>query len=513
MCLAVQKTADRESAVTAGSGFFWVFFFYGLTFFSMGLAILLEIGRGSDSHLRNALRPLAAFGLLHGLHEWLEMFGALGNLPLQDAAPLAWPAVRLGLLAFSFLSLTAFGAAVLSQRSWWRRLSLLFPLVQAGIWGVGVLVLRGHYPAGEVLLSAGEAWTRYVLGVLSGLVASVGLVMQQRTFRRAGLVQFGRDSLWAAVGFGWYGLIGQLFVGRSPLPPSTVINDELFLALSGIPIQLVRAGAGLVAAVFVMRFLRAFEVEVQQQIEELRAARLEEAERREQLRGELLRRVVAAQEAERKRVARELHDDTGQALTAIGLGLRGVGRSIDADSSKAKGHLLELELLVEQALEELQRMIGDLRPSHLDDLGLPAALRWYAKEIEDRADLPVDVKVLGEPRSLDPPVSTALFRIAQEALINVLKHAAASRVEVTLFFAAKAVSLEVKDDGRGFDRRAVAGAGGTAWGLVGMEERATLLGGEMELESQPGEGTCVRVSIPYREEREGEHADETALGG
>lgn len=492
----------------------WIFFLYGLTFFSMGLAILLEVGRGEESQLQHALRPLAAFGLLHGIHEWLVMFGSVGRLPLQAADPLVWPALQLGLLAFSFLSLSAFGAALLSQRPWWQRVSLLVPLVQAVAWGVGAMVLRGQYPPGEVLLAAGEAWTRYVLGVVSALIASAGLIVQQRTFRRAGLVQFGRDSLWAAVGFGWYGLVGQLFVRRSPLAPSSVLNDELFLSLFGLPIQVVRAAAGLVAAFFVMRFLRAFEVEVQQQLDELRAARLQEAERREQLRGELLKRVVAAQEAERTRVARELHDDTGQALTAIGLGLRGVERKIQENSGAAGQNLDQLKSLVERALEDLQRTIADLRPSHLDDLGLPAALRWYAKEIEERSDLPVEVRVLGEPSALDPPVSTALFRIAQEALINVLKHAAASQVEVTLFFAEKAVSLEVKDDGRGFDVSDIRGAERTAWGLLGIEERASLLGGELELESEPGEGTTVRVSIPYgAQQQEEEHADETALGG
>lgn len=479
----------------------------------MGLSILLEVSRGGESQLQHALRPLAAFGLLHGMHEWLEMFGSVGRLPLQTADPLAWPAIRLGLLAFSFLSLTAFGAALLSQRPWWQRVSLLVPVVQALVWGIGVFVLRGRYPPGEVLLGAGEAWTRYVLGVVSGLIASAGLITQQRTFRRAGLVQFGRDSLWAAVGFGWYGLVGQLFVQRSPLAPSTVLNDELFIRLFGVPIQVVRAGAGLVAAVFVMRFLRAFEVEIRQQLEELRAARLQEAERREQLRGELLKRVVAAQEAERTRVARELHDDTGQALTAIGLGLRGVERKIQENSSLAEGDLNQLKGVVGRALEDLQRTIADLRPSHLDDLGLPAALRWYGKEIEERSALPVEVKILGEPSLLRSPVSTALFRIGQEALINVLKHAAASKVEVTLFFAERAVSLEVKDDGRGFDVSEIKGAERTAWGLLGIEERANLLGGEIELESAPGEGTTVRVSIPYQVGREGEHADETALGG
>ena len=249
-----------------------------------------------------------------------------------------------------------------------------------------------------------------------------------------------------------------------------------------------------------MRFLRSFEVEVQEQLEELRVARLEEAERRQELRGELLRRVVSAQEAERQRVARELHDDTGQSLTAIGLGLRAVARSIQQDPERAKHNLDRLEGLVDRSLEELQRMISDLRPSHLDDLGLPAALRWWGQEVESRSGLPVFFELEGEARPLAPAVSTALFRVAQEALNNVMKHAQAERAGLRLQYGEWAVQLVVTDDGRGFDPGKLAGLHRTAWGLLGMRERAELLGGQLELDTGPGEGVTIQVSIPYQKE-------------
>jgi signal transduction histidine kinase len=502
------------SAVMQSPGYLWVYFVYGLAFFSMGLAILLEISHGSETHLRTALRPLAAFGLLHGLHEWLEMFSAMGHLPMQRELGLLWDGIRLGLLAFSFLSLTAFGAALLSQKPWWRRASLLLPLTQAAIWGVGVLVLRSKFAPGATLLGAGEAWTRYLLGVPSALIASGGLIMQQRAFRQAGMVKFGQDSLWAAVGFAWYGAVGQVFVRASALAPSNVINDAAFLRVVGVPIQFVRAGAAVVASVFVMRFLRAFEVEVQRQLQELRTARLREAERRQALRGELLRRVVSAQEAERKRVARELHDDTGQALTAIGLGLRAVSRALQQNSSKAVDNLGQLESLVDRSLDDLQRLIADLRPSHLDDLGLPAALRWYGNELEDRTDLEIEFNLEGEPRPIEPPMNTALFRVAQEALTNVIKHADASKVVLHLTYLPQAVSLQVTDDGRGFDMSSLAAKGRTSWGLLGMEERASLLGGDLAMESSIGKGTCIRVTIPNQSSaKEGSDGNEAATGG
>jgi two-component system sensor histidine kinase UhpB len=254
--------------------------------------------------------------------------------------------------------------------------------------------------------------------------------------------------------------------------------------------------------VFVIRFLRAFEVETQRHIAELQAARLQEAERREALRGELLRRVVAAQETERQRVARDLHDATGQSLTALGLGLRGVATSLQADSAgaPAAGKLRQLESLVNNALDELRRLIADLRPSHLDDLGLPAALRWYAKELQQRTGLEVRVETEGEPRATTPPVRIALFRVAQEALTNVVKHSGATQAQICLNFGEAGVRLQVSDNGHGFDARQgqpTTAAARPAWGLLGMQERAELLGGQFAIESQPGKGTRVSVTLPY----------------
>jgi signal transduction histidine kinase len=474
-----------------------VFFLYGLAFFSMGLAILLEGGRASDVRLRHALRPLAAFGFLHGFNEWLEMFSIMGHLPAQDPAWVAWQAFRLAILAFSFLSLAAFGSSLMAPDDRMRRLSLLVPLILAALWGFGLMVIRGRAGPGDDLLVVADVWTRYSLAVPSSLLAAAGLVAQQRRFRQAGLAQFGRDCLWAAVAFGWYGLVGQIFTQPSALPPSNVVHQELFLDLFGFPVQILRGAAAIVASVFVIRFLRAFEVEQSRQIAELQAQRLREAERREALRGELYRRVVGAQEAERQRVARELHDETGQSLTAIGMGMRSVGASLTSDPEKAQQRLRELEGLVDRSLNELQRLIGDLRPSHLDDLGLPAALRWYAGEVQGRTSLKISVEVFGEPRPLPSAVNTAIFRIAQEALTNVVRHAEAGSVRVRIRFADEGLNLQVSDDGRGFDPRPIGDRERPAWGLLGIEERATLLGGTASIRSHPGEGTQVEVAVPY----------------
>ena len=481
------------------STFALIYFLYGLAFFSMGLVVWLERGRGSDKRLRHALRPLAAFGVIHATHEWMEMFQIMGMLPGQETAKLLWNGLLLALLSFSFLSLAAFGASLLSPNNRIRRISLLLPLAMAGVWVFGLLIMRSRFPIGDDLMIVADVWTRYVLGIPAALVASIGLIFQQRAFRRAGMTRFGRDSLWAAVAFAWYGILGQAFTRESALPPSNVINQALFFDVFGFPVQLMRAAAAVAAAIFVVRFLRSFEVERRAQIAELQAARIREAEKREAMRGELLGRVVAAQEAERQRIARELHDETGQALTAAGLGLRGIATSLDQDPSRAASNLKQLEKMVSEALNELQRLIADLRPSHLDDLGLAATLRWWAEEVESRGSLKVDVKVSGEGQKLTPPVRLALFRVTQEALTNSIKHSLATQAHVELTYQDNVVSVLIADNGRGFDiNKVMSDKVYRSWGLMGMQERASLLGGQVRVDSRPEAGTVVMITIPYQ---------------
>jgi signal transduction histidine kinase len=181
---------------------------------------------------------------------------------------------------------------------------------------------------------------------------------------------------------------------------------------------------------------------------------------------------------------------------------------------KAAGNLNQLERLVAHSLNELQRLISDLRPSHLDDLGLASALRWYAGEVETRVPLNINVKIEGEDKDLPAPVKTGLFRIAQEALTNVVKHANADNVEVSLIFETDGVQLDVIDDGCGFNPQMLSmDLSRPSWGLAGMEERAALLNGQFQLESVEGEGTRIRVIVPYQELPEEYDDDSPNAGG
>ncbi|HLE91887.1 MAG TPA: sensor histidine kinase [Anaerolineales bacterium] len=474
-----------------------IYFIYGLAFFSMGLLVAIEGGRASDVRLRRALPPLAGFGLVHAAHEWMEMYVLMGHPITNLELSIMW-ATQLATLAFSFISLAAFGSFLLADAEITRRLLLLIPLGLQAVWVFGLYNFSGQY-TGETLWNVADVWTRYTLAMPASLLTAIGLVVQQRAFRRSGLIRFGRDALWAAITFGWYGLFGQLFTRSTPLFPSTVLNQELFINLFGFPIQLFRAAMAVAAAVFVIRFLRAFQVETDRKIAQLQTAQLEESQQRETLRGELFRRVVSAQEAERQRIARDLHDETGQALTAIGMGLRGFSGRLSTRNKDGIRTLHQLETLTADSLKELERLISDLRPSHLDDLGLSAALRWYAGRVQEHASISIRVDITGEETDLDDAVKITIFRIIQESLNNVIKHAQASHVNIRLCFEERNVRIHVWDNGVGFDldQAQQKSTSRPTLGLAGMEERAALLGGNVSIQSRPGYGTQVEALIPY----------------
>ncbi len=218
---------------------------------------------------------------------------------------------------------------------------------------------------------------------------------------------------------------------------------------------------------------------------------------REQARGELLRKVITAQEDERKRVARELHDETTQALAVL---LMRVDQAAEAVRAGRPPALDELRTLANRALADVHRLILDLRPSVLDDLGLASAVQWYADRALGSRGVAVRCECVELPE-LTPELETALFRICQEALSNVARHAQASHVLIEVRVEGPLLCIDVEDDGVGFDQAAVARREGRPhWGLLGIQERAGLLGGHARFDSTPGAGTRVEVRIPLSEE-------------
>lgn len=231
-------------------------------------------------------------------------------------------------------------------------------------------------------------------------------------------------------------------------------------------------------------------------------------------RAALLEKTITAQEDERKRIARELHDQTSQDLAALMLSLDTCALGLARGEPRVEQHLQTAKSIADTMLANTRRLINDLRPPLLDDLGLAAAIAWYAETRLQPLGIALELRCDQMEARLPPALETALFRVAQEALTNVVRHADASSVYVMLGVDDHAVSLAVRDDGRGFQQPAVTATGGESegLGLLGMRERVTILGGEMCVDSEPGQGTTVTVTIPVSPQEKRHAYDPPAVG-
>jgi PAS domain S-box-containing protein len=224
------------------------------------------------------------------------------------------------------------------------------------------------------------------------------------------------------------------------------------------------------------------------------------AERERDLRS-LSARLISAQEAERLRISQELHDEMGQALTAMRINLAAIQEELLPECTPTVGErLAEASWLADHALEQMRELAHELRPSMLDDLGLVPALHWYVNRFSKRLEVVVEFEAIGLEERLPAEVETALYRVVQEALTNVARHAQARTVWMRLERTDSGVVASIEDDGQGFDvreagRRASSEGGA---GLIGMRERVASVGGSLSIKSTPGKGTLLSIDIPAR---------------
>jgi len=207
--------------------------------------------------------------------------------------------------------------------------------------------------------------------------------------------------------------------------------------------------------------------------------------------------VLQAQEDERRRVARELHDGAAQTLANLVLRVEICERLMDTDPVRAKEELGRLKELLRASLRDIRQVIADLRPLVVDESGLFEALRRYVAEFQERTAMTVELQCTGQLGRLEPHVELAGYRLVQECLNNASKHSGAARVQVVVQRTDQELRAEVRDDGRGFDP-ALVERSGNQFGLQGMRERVHLLGGWLELDAAPGQGTAVRFGIPIK---------------
>ncbi len=232
---------------------------------------------------------------------------------------------------------------------------------------------------------------------------------------------------------------------------------------------------------------------IAQDITERKKAEEELNQSREQLRV-LLAHQQSVREEERTRISREIHDELGQSLTALKIDLSWLAKRLSKDQEVLVEKAIEMTRQIDLNIQTVKRISAELRPGLLDDLGLTAALEWQAEEFEQRQGIRCELRIRPDDITLDRDISTAIFRIFQETITNVVRHAKASRITVHLTKETRGVVLTVRDDGRGITRKQIASP--TSIGLIGMRERVNFLGGTLDISGTRHKGTIVKVSIP-----------------
>ena len=473
-----------------------MYFICGLAFFSMGLAMALESGRSPDVAEANFLKPLAVFGILNAMHQWLEIV-TLQGLWLEMGIPKSFMLLKLSFLAFSFAALTAFGVQAFRPKQ--RQVSASLYVSLGFLLFYIFAILINHilpWKTAPNCLKCADALARYLLALPGALLAAMALNNHARLNRTENPALSNSFCL-AAWGFAGYALT-QIFAHRAELYPASIINSELFQEHTGIPIQLVRT----LLALFTMgNLIRASHLAEKGRQRELLRAQQEKLEALQQVQTELLKRrgmrqkllrhIVLAQEEERSRISRELHDDTAQILTAASLNMAALKNALPEDP-KAITLLERSQELCQEMSQALYRMVHALRPAQLDDFGLVPALQHLTEEKWFSRKVKISFAVDGEQRRLDPVIETVLFRVAQEALTNILRHAGTDRGSLRLSFQGEQVVLTARDEGVGFTPETRK----NGFGLAGITERVELINGSVRIDSAPGQGTTITVVAP-----------------
>ena len=473
---------------------FLVFFIYGLAFFGMGITMALESGRLPALAGARVLRPLAAFGLIHGTHEWMESYlmqaEAYGN-PLPDWLP--W--LRIVFLYTSFISLFLYGYKMLLLVSPYNPGKRRFRYLVFSIYALLITIsfMSAYQKVPIPLIHLLDEGGRYLLAVPAAMLAALALRAQAREMRQNDRLRLSKSLVIASFGFAIY-MLTQLFVHPIDMFPARYINEEVFQAFTGFPIQLIRTITAILITYGLLRATQFMENERRKQLFAAQQSRLEALEQQEEIRRELLRHIVQAQEDERARIARELHDETSQVLSAFTLELATL-RELSKGRTRMKSTVDRLQHLSRQMSTGLYSLVHDLRPAQLDDLGLVPALRYLVDNDCCPKGIQVTFDTTGKPRRLDSLIETVLFRVAQEALSNIIRHAGTDEATVRLDYAPDTVTLGVLDTGRGFDPTEPLHPP-RGWGLEGMRERVESVGGQLSLYSAPGRGTTVEVVIP-----------------
>ncbi len=443
----------------------------GQAFFVLGISILLLTRRGIRLELAGELAPMAAFGFCEAAAAWASAWVHAAETP---PSWLTWS--RLGFFALGSALLLSFAVQIRlagdrrARRRW---------LAAAGfflLWALGLAVVASRGLSGEEVRLLGEVGARYGLALPGGVLGA--WMLRRETYRQTEphrLRLAKRSIRISALGLLAFALFSG-FVGPSaPFPLANVINDQLVLRATGVPIALLRALSGVALTLGVVRALGAILNEIEMWLESV----------------ERMQALVD----ERERIGRELHDGIIQSIYASGLILEGARQNIEENPDQAVGQLTHAIENLNETIRDIRRYIFDLR-GELPQDDLETGLRKMLKDFRVNTLLEIDLGVSGEATNrFDAERRQHIFQIAREALTNVARHAHARKVQIDLQYGANALQLSVSDDGVGLS--ALPSENGH--GLRNIRERARLLNGMLDIDTAPQEGLSLVLTVPYQQ--------------
>jgi signal transduction histidine kinase len=476
---------------------------YGQVFFVMGLAVALQSRHRSELPLARALPWLAGFGIIHGLMEWGYLFVPIQAGWLNQTMVEGLLLLQLAMKPISFALLLQFGIELLvsvSGQTAIARPLRVVPAVAVGLWALFTLAISrtlepGFQPdpgswlpsaqIGPALnavgapLAVGDVVARALIAVPASVVAALGL---RRTARALGPMAGQRVELALAVAAGAflvYAVLAGLVPMPAPFPPASILNGRSVLETVGVPIEVFRTMTGLAIALAVIWSLQLFEQETDRT--------LAEARRREMLL------------QERERIGRDLHDGIIQSIFAAGLHLEQASHDSAAEPEATRKRIGTVMGELNRITADIRSTIFDLRSTEHEAQDAEAIVLAVADELQAHTLVNLTIRSEGQFRPrLRAEQAEQLRHIVIEAFSNVLRHAHATSVTVRMACTQRRFTLEVRDDGTGFDpdARVVRGRRGRAQGLANIRSRAELLGAKLVVESAPGRGTTVSLTMP-----------------
>lgn len=449
-----------------------IYFAYGLVFFIMGIAIILQTRQSSRLDLARSLRWLAAFGITHAFHEWGDLFIPIQAEYLSPEILRVLYVLQLILLAISFVFLLEFGLALLSPSKtyrWFHWLSALLFFT----WLITTLIILPPTISDERLWRyPSNALARYFIGFPGGLWAAYGLRHHTMVrIRPLNVPKIVFTLQTAGIALGIYALLGGLIPPPVNFFPGNILNRVTFTDLIGVPPLVFRSLVGMIIAIALIRALEIFDVETERRIEELEQ-----------------HQIITA---ERERLARELHDGAIQKVYTAGLLVESASRL--ADSKSEIGTRLEKSVTVlNDAIADLRRNLAELHAgSQTSTESLPTLFRQIAENPHYNSMINIVLTMDGlNNQGLSPIRSSHMFAIINEAVANIVRHAQAKEVEIHAHDLGTQLRIEIRDDGIGIPHDPKDG-----YGLRNMRDRARLLNGDLIFANN--KGTIVTLTIPW----------------